>query len=144
MIPAFAANGCLPPGNHRATFAEFEATFSRFDGSDRRIKLCQRIRELLDEVRRLGFVKRMLIAGSFVTSKAEPNDFDCLLILDPEVRQRELRPFEYRIVSRSMARKAFGGDVIALTAGSSECAEYQEFFAHNRNGDRIGLVEIEL
>ena len=86
----------------------------------------------------------MLIAGSFVTAKPEPNDFDCLLILDPEIRRRELRPFEYRIVSRSMARKAFGGDVVALTDGSAECNEYLEFFAHNRNGDTIGLVEIEL
>jgi hypothetical protein len=144
MIPTFAPNACLPPGIHRATFAEFEAIFSRFDRSDRRISICRRIRQLFDEVRRLGFVKRMLVAGSFVTAKPEPNDFDCLLILDPEVRQRELRPFEYRVVSRGAARKAFGGDVIALTAGSSECDEYLEFFAHNRNGDRIGLVEIEL
>lgn len=144
MIPSLTSDGFLPPGNHRAPFAEFEDTFARFDRSDRRIKLCEQIRLLLEEVRRLGVVKRMLVAGSFVTAKAEPNDFDCLLILDPEVRQRELHPLEYRLISRSMARKVFGGDVVAVTAGSPECSEYLDFFAHNRNGGTIGLVEIEL
>ena len=29
-------------------------------------------------------VQRVLVAGSFVTAKPEPNDFDCILVLEKE------------------------------------------------------------
>jgi hypothetical protein len=82
------------------------------------------------------------VAGSFVTSKPEPNDFDCLLVLDPDKVPAELRPFEYRIVSRAAAKRAFKGDVVVVAEGSRLHSEYLQFFQTTRDGEPVGIVEV--
>ncbi len=88
--------------------------------------------------------KRILIAGSFVTAKAEPNDFDCIVVLDPSIVGRSLRPFEYNLVSRKMARRLFGGYVMPALDHSPALEQYLEFFQTTRDGQLIGIVEIQL
>lgn len=88
MIPEFTETGLLPPGVHRATFEEFEQRFVYFDRSDRRFRIFDKLRELYQQAQKSGIVKRILIGGSFVADKAEPNDFDCILVLDPEMRAK--------------------------------------------------------
>ena len=76
--------------------------------------------------------------------KAEPNDFDCVLVLDRSIMGTTLPPLQYNIVSRRMARKMFGGDVVPVFEGSAALAEYLEFFQTTRDGQRAGIVEIEI
>src|SRR5437016_2816872 len=117
MIPAFLKSGLLPPGIHRATILEFEERFVQFDRSDRRIRIYAELRRLFEEVRKISFIKQIFIAGSFVTSKSEPNDFDCLLVIDGERFPVDVRPSEYQVVSRRAAMRAFHGDVISVVEG---------------------------
>ena len=64
--------------------------------------------------------------------------------LDASVVGRKLRPFEYNLVSRQAARRAFGGDVVPAIEGSTALDEYLEFFQTARDGRRVGIVEIQL
>ena len=144
MIPEFDGQGNLPPGIHVASIREIEDRFAIFNRSDRRLQLFQRLLELLAEIHSVAMVKRVLLAGSFITATPEPNDFDCLLILDRQIIHQELRPFEYRVLSRKAARKAFGGDVVAVTEGSELEQSYLEFFQTDRHGRRKGIVEVLL
>ncbi len=79
MIPDFNEHGYLPPGIHPATGDEIAARF----GSDpelRRVQmesLCWMV-----ELARQAGVLRIVINGSFVTDKWEPNDVDCVLLID--------------------------------------------------------------
>ena len=144
MIPEFTEQGFLPPGIHQATRDEFRERFAIFQRSDRRLRLFEQLNQLLDQAAQAGIVKRMLIAGSFVTAKAEPNDFDCIVVLDPSIVGRSLRPFEYNLVSRKMARRLFGGDVMPALDDSPALQQYLQFFQTARDGQVIGIVEIQL
>ena len=142
MIPDFDANGNLPPGIHVASLQEVEERFAIFDRSDRRLRLFQHLKRVLTDIRQIAFVTRIFIAGSFVTSAPEPNDFDCLIVLDPETVNIELRPFEYQVLNRRTALKTFEGDVIAVLEGSAFHDEYLKLFQHDRKNNPKGLVEI--
>ncbi len=144
MIPDLTADGILPEGVHVAAWEEFAQRFIQFQKSDRRIRLGERILDLIQEARDSGIVLRVLIAGSFVTSKNEPDDFDGILVLDPETAQRTLAPFQYNLFSRRRARKRFGGDVVPVLEDSQALQEYLEFFQTTRAGERMGIVELVL
>jgi hypothetical protein len=68
-----------------------------------------------------------MIRGSFVTAKSEPNDFDCIVVLNSSVVGKALRPFEHNFISRRMARRLFAGDVVPVVDGSQALSEYLEF-----------------
>ena len=144
MIPDFNEDGFLPEGIHDVTLAEFKDRFVIFDQSDRRLRIFDGLKKLLEEAKSTGIVKRVLVAGSYVSAKPQPNDFDCLLVLDQSIVTRNLRPSEYRLVSRRMARQFFRGDIVPVLEGSTALAEYLEFFQTSRSGKRMGIVEIEL
>jgi hypothetical protein len=144
MIPEFTEQGCLPPGIHRVTLDEFKERFVVFQRSDRRLRIFERLERLFDQAASSGIVKRIIIAGSFVTAKPEPNDFDCIVVLDSTIVGNPLRPFEYNLVSRKMARRIFGGDVVPALEDSHALQQYLEFFQTSRNGRRVGIVEMQL
>jgi hypothetical protein len=78
MIPEFNDDGYLPPGIHLATLEEIAARFGQ--GSEVRRAQVQSLGWLVDLARRAG-AKRLVINGSFVTDKFEPNDVDCALLV---------------------------------------------------------------
>jgi len=79
MIPPFDEHGYLPPGLHAATLDEIEVRFGR-ESELRRIQM-ESLRWLANPVHRAG-VARWIINGSFVTDVPEPNDVDCVLLIE--------------------------------------------------------------
>jgi hypothetical protein len=71
-IPEFNELGYLPPGIYETSWLEF---MSRFAINRQRQRL---VTGLAAALRKLGVAgcRRVLIGGSFVTSKEHPNDFD--------------------------------------------------------------------
>lgn len=71
-IPAFNELGYLPPGIYETSWLEF---MSRFAINPQRQRL---VTGLAAALRKLGVAgcRRVIIGGSFVTSKDHPNDFD--------------------------------------------------------------------
>ena len=80
MIPPFDDHGYLPSGIHPATLAEIAVRFGR--ESEIRQAEVDSLTWLIDLARRAG-VKRLVIDGSFTTDKLEPNDVDCVLLIEP-------------------------------------------------------------
>jgi hypothetical protein len=144
MITAFTEEGLLPPGIYQATLDEFKDRFVIFQRSDRRFRIFAQLEKLLDQAAQARIVKRILIAGSFVSAKSEPNDFDCIVVLDPSIVGKPLRPFEYSLVSRQMARRMFGGDTMPALDNSTALQQYLEFFQTTRDGKRMGIVGLQL
>jgi hypothetical protein len=80
VIPAFDADGFLPPGIHPATLNEIR---DRFGGpSEIRRAQMESIAWLIDLAARAG-VLRIVLNGSFVTNTIDPNDVDCVLLVAP-------------------------------------------------------------
>jgi hypothetical protein len=144
MLPAFNSLGLLPEGIHPSDLDELQTRFAIFDRSDRRMRLFERFRQLVDEARKSSIVRRIFIGGSFVTAKSEPNDYDCILVIEPAIVGATLRPFEYNLVSRRMARRLFGGDIIPALEDSEALRQYLKFFQTTRDGENVGIVEIRL
>ena len=79
-IPPFTVTGDLPAGVHRATLAEVVERFGR--GSAQRQAVTQRLRRIHQIARDTGHLVRFVVFGSFVTTKAFPNDVDIFMIMD--------------------------------------------------------------
>jgi hypothetical protein len=79
MIPPFDENGYLPPGLYPATLSEIAGRFGQ--ESELRQAQMESLRWLVDLARRAG-VTRVIINGSFVTDVFEPNDVDCVLLIE--------------------------------------------------------------
>ena len=80
MIPHCNDDGYLPPGIHPATLEEIAARFG-LESELRRVQM-QSLRWVVELARRVG-VQRLVVNGSFVTDKLEPNDVDCVLLIGP-------------------------------------------------------------
>ena len=79
MIPPLDEHGYLPPGIHSASLDEIENRFGR-ESELRRVQM-ESLRWLVDLARRAG-VLRVVINGSFTTDVFEPNDVDCVLLIE--------------------------------------------------------------
>jgi hypothetical protein len=78
MIPEYRESGYLPACIHRATLEEIAARFGK--ESEVRQAQMESLRWLVDLARKAG-VQRIVVNGSFVTEKLEPNDVDCVLLI---------------------------------------------------------------
>ncbi len=93
MIPDFDQRGYLPPGIHLASLDEIEARFGR--QSEVRCVEMESLRWLVELAKRAG-AERLIINGSFVTERLEPNDVDCVLLTGKDfprnpAAEREIR-----------------------------------------------------
>lgn len=79
MIPEFNDNGYLPPGIHPATLVEIAARFG-VESELRRVQM-DSLRWMIELAWQAG-VLRIVLNGSFVTDRYEPNDVDCVLLID--------------------------------------------------------------
>src|SRR3712207_5952574 len=86
MIPAFRPDGYLPVGLHAAS--EADVTFRFGSTSPRRRRLVLRLRRWVQLARQVQ-ARRLLVNGSFVTAKLEPNDIDAVVLL-PERFQEQI------------------------------------------------------
>lgn len=87
MLPHFNESGYLPAGIHLADLAEIEIRFGT-ESEIRRVQM-ESLRWLVALAQRTG-VERIIINGSFVTDVLEPNDVDCVLLINPNSRGDEL------------------------------------------------------
>jgi len=99
------------------------------------------------KTRNTGLVSSIIVNGSFVTGKPDPNDIDLILVLPiGHEFSAELRPFEYNVLSRRHVRKHHGFDILLAEEGQPELTEYIEFFTQVRGvpGRHKGLVRVSL
>lgn len=152
VIPALV-NGVLPEGIHVCTFREVDASFGRFQRSDRRLGLTEKLHHLEDQARKSGIVAALIVDGSYVTAKDEPGDIDVVIALRTDFDLKtELRPFEYNIQSKRMIRQLYRFDARVAVDGSDLYLEAIDFFCKVRLEDqeqagyppRKGLLRIEL
>lgn len=146
-IPALDSSGFLPHGVFDCTLTEVRERFGRVQETDRRPRLFVRLEELYRAMQRSGLFESLLVDGSFVTSKAAPNDIDLVAVLLPGHNfERDLPMSEYSLISRLMLRRRFGFDVMVAERGSVLYNTYLEFFSRIRDNQdmRKGLLRLVL
>ena len=147
MLPEFDDEGDLPPGIHTATLADLEQRCGQFTLSDRRVRLFARLRQIVDLAKASGIIERIIVGGSFVTAKAEPNDVDLVIVVSPDVEFETLTPTQYVVTDRDALRRVVKSgdcDVIVVRARTERLQTVIEFFQANRNNKAVGIVELRL
>jgi hypothetical protein len=131
QIPAFRPDGYLPEGLYLAS--EAEATF-RFGGtSRRRQRLTLRLRRWLGLVRQIGG-RRLLVDGSYVTAKREPNDVDAVVLLPTDFQQQIDRGVEAALELERMLLTRHPEEIFAAE-DDSDWHAWVSFFSRTREPD---------
>mgnify|MGYP001617611809 CR=1 FL=1 len=133
MIPPFDDNGYLPPGVYRASLDEIVARFGQ--ESEMREAQAESVRWLVDLAKRAG-VARVVLNGSFVTDVLEPNDVDCVLLIEPGF------PTDAAAEAELVEGLPFLEIKLVRQEGFDEYVH--EFFATDRHHVPKGMVEVIL
>jgi predicted nucleotidyltransferase len=149
-IPPLSPEGLLPPPVHDGTLAEIAERFGRDQWvGDRmrpcRSKLYRALEAYVAELRKAGLAVAVVVDGSFVTGEPEPHDVDLLVILPSDHDfGRDLRPFEYNLLSGRRVKAEYQFDAIVVPENSAAYAQWVEFFrrVRNRPGATKGLVRL--
>ena len=116
MIPDFVDGLNLAPGGHRCTVEEVEM---RFGNGPRRVRLCAKLKELLECAKRCGFV-HALIGGSFATAKEEPSDLD-ITWFGPSTMTPNNVPLPCaELMDGANSRERFGCDMLHIPLAPSQ------------------------
>src|SRR6185312_14750974 len=93
MLPDFDADGSLPNGVWECTGDEFR---QRFLTNKHRREYDGVILNILDFAAHYGAIS-VLVGGSFVTEKVDPQDFDCVILFNSRVKyHQKSRAWTYR------------------------------------------------
>jgi hypothetical protein len=141
-IPKFRADGYLPEGLSLASKTEVMFRFGSL--SRRRRRLVLRIRRWIELARLIGGL-RLLIDGSFVTAKAEPDDIDAVILLPPGFQHQIEQGIEAALELEEMILTRRPEEIFAAE-DETDWNEWIEFFSRTREADgrRKGLVEVKL
>jgi hypothetical protein len=77
-------------------------------------------------------------------AQPEPNDFDCIVVLQAGTRYETLQPFQRWVADTREASRRYRGDIFVARTDQPTLDIYCDFFAMNRHGKQIGLVEVTL
>jgi hypothetical protein len=132
----------LPEGLYGAT--EAEIIFRLGTSSRRRKRLVFRLRRWIELARQVG-VRRLLLDGSFVTAKAEPDDIDAVVLLPPDFQRQVDRGISAALELEEMLLTRRPEEVFAAE-DESDWTQWVDFFSRTREADgrRKGLVEVQL
>ena len=142
MIPAFRSDGYLPDGVHLAS--EAEITFRFGSAGARRRRLILRVRRWIQLARSVK-ARRILIDGSFVTAKLNPNDVDAVILLPADFGHQVDEGIEVALELDGMILTRRPEEIFAAE-DNGDWDDWVEFFGRTREADgrRKGLVEIEV
>ena len=140
--PGFDSNGDLPRGIHKASLNDVIEHFGK--GNFKRAILGQRLHRIYNLAVKTGQTARFIIFGSFVTSKANPQDLDIFLLMEDSFDIREVKG-EARIIFAHMDSQNYEGASIfwlrrmAALDGEEAAIEHWQI---KRNGKKRGIVEV--
>jgi hypothetical protein len=141
-IPPLTDSGDLPLGAHPASLREVLERFA--SGSAQRIAVGLRLERVHAIAHATGHVRRFIVFGSFVTTKAEPNDVDVFLIMEDSFDPALLAPEARRLFDHLAAQAQIGASVfwlrrLACLEGEQAAVEYWQV---KRGGGSRGIIEI--
>jgi hypothetical protein len=141
-LPPFAETGDLPVGIHRASLAEVLTRFGR--GSAQREDVARRLERIYNTARATGFLARLIVFGSFVTDKAEPNDVDVFMVMDDSFQPADLSGdaavlFDHLLSKGGLGASVFWSKRSGLVGGEQR---FIEGWQTKRDLSLRGIVEI--
>jgi hypothetical protein len=158
-VPDLNEHGLLPVGIHDCTFQELQAVFGRNQWvpdpqsesrrevlCPQRDRLCDRLGDYLVRLRAVRLPVEVLIDGSFVNGKADPNDVDLIVVLPADHDfSRDLAAQEYNLLSKRRVRDdGFPFDLLVVANGGTAYQVAVRLFQRVRDRDNLqkGLLRV--
>lgn len=140
--PEFNEAGDLPPGVHRATLKEVLDLFGA-SGAHRAI-VARRLAHIHALATETGGVTRFIVFGSFVTSKASPNDVDIFLVMDDGFDVRKVEGEARHVFDHMAAHNLLGASIFWIPRAACMGGESAAIgdWQIKRDGTRRGIVEV--
>ena len=142
-LPQFDSDGDLPAGVYQASLKEMVERFGH--GTPQREIVTRRLRRVCELAQRTGRLERLVVFGSYVTAKADPNDVDVLLVMSTEFVYSECDEEIAPLFDHLRAQAEFGASIFAIRASSILLETVDEFIAYwqtKRDKSLRGIVEI--
>jgi hypothetical protein len=144
VIPEFDERGCLPPGEHAATWDELT---ERFGGNSVRQKLLEGLARVIPLLQHAD-CSRLWLNGSFITTKEEPADIDACYdrcdISRLDLRLYPVHGLQRREQKRDFGCEVFPAEAIAELDSSGLPCSFRNFFQKDRNESPKGIIELSL
>ncbi len=145
MLPDFDENGFLPEGVWDCSVNELQKRFAVFRRSDQRLKLFAKLEQFLEEVLKTEWIEEIIIDGSFVTDKDEPNDIDIILGLYANFKDAEIPFWTAKILAGNFLGKRYDFDVFVEIFDSPKHKKRLDFFQQIKESEfRKGVVRLIL
>ena len=124
--------------------SEAEITFRFGTANRKRRRLIHRVRQWVQLAREVR-ARRLLIDGSFITAKSEPNDVDAVILLPIDFDDQIEANLDTAIELEQMLLTRRPEEMFAAE-DQTDWDEWVLFFSRTREADgrRKGLVEVEL
>ena len=142
-LPDPDSKGELPEGVHQATMDEAIARFG--GGTPRRRAATERLLRIYQLAKATGKLERLVIFGSYVTSKPDPNDVDVILVLADDFDLGKCDEETRMLFEHSQAVTEFGASIFWVRPSMLILETLDEFIEHwqiKRDKTCRGIVEV--
>ncbi len=142
-LPDFNEFGDLPEGSHVALLAEVVARFGA--STAQRVNVTDRLCRIYQLAVATGKVDRLLVFGSYVSDKGEPNDVDVILVMGNDFRSEDCMAESLVLFDHARANDELGASVFWVRPDmllGEPLEQFLAFWQTKRDGRRRGVVEI--
>ena len=142
-LPNLNHAGELPIGIYQATIDEVIAQFG--SGTLQREIVTARLQRIYQIVNDTGNLQRLIIFGSYVTAKPEPNDVDVVIIFNDDFNLTVCSDEAKRLLNHQQAENEFGASIFWIRPSLllfETLDEFIESWQVKRDGTRRGIIEV--
>lgn len=133
----------LPEGIHKATIDEVIAHFG--SGTRQRVTVTRRLQRIYQLAKSTGHLERVLIFGSYITAKPEPNDVDVVIIFHDDFDMAVCSEEVKNLLNHQQAAAEFGASIFWIRPSLLFLETLDEFIASwqiKRDGTCRGIIEV--
>jgi predicted nucleotidyltransferase len=108
-LPEFNEKGDLPPGVYRVSMGDVLARFGI--GSRMRKRAAATLQQIVQLSESTHQLDRLVLFGSFVTAKPDPNDIDVILVMNDRFQLEKCSPVAAVLFDHARAQVELGASV---------------------------------
>jgi len=142
-LPNFDSQGELPEGVHEATMDEIIMRFG--SGTPQRQAVTTRLLRIYNLIKATGKLERLIIFGSYITTKPHPNDVDLVVVLADDFKLQACDEETRMLFEHTRATEEFGATIFWIRPAMLLLETLEEFIEHwqiKRDRTRRGIVEV--
>ena len=136
--------GELPIGIHQATIDEVIAQFG--SGTLQREVVTARLQRIYQIAKDTGNLQQLIIFGSYITAKSEPNDVDVVIVFNDDFDLTVCGEEVKTLLDHQQAENEFGSSIFWIRPSLlllETLDEFVESWQVKRDGTRRGIIEVK-